>query len=67
MASLFFVASVVALVLFYLLIVIVGVVASWVFRKRYGKDVSEVDLQMVAGRKIGSIVGWLTMSGEQLD
>lgn len=59
-----FISAVVVLVLFYIIIVVVGILSSLYFRKKHKIDSNDFDYQIVAGRKLGSVVGWLTMSGE---
>lgn len=63
MASAEFVASIVSLLVFYILIVAIGVLSSIWFRRKYKTDSSDFDLQIVAGRKLGPVVGFLSMSG----
>lgn len=66
MATVTFIGSVVALVVFYLVIVAVGIIGSVIFRRKHKLARTDMEFQIVAGRKLGSVVGWLTMSGEEL-
>ena len=63
MADAEFIGAIVALVVFYVIIVVVGIFSSIYFKRKYNVDSSDMDFQIVAGRKLGSVVGWLTMSG----
>ena len=63
MANAEFIGAIVALVVFYVIIVVVGIFSSIYFKRKYNVDSSDMDFQIVAGRKLGSVVGWLTMSG----
>lgn len=64
MATAEFIGSVVSLIVFYILIAIVGIAASIWFRRKHKADSTNLEYQLIAGRKLGSVVGWLTMSGE---
>lgn len=68
MASAEFIGSIVALVVFYAIIIAVGIISSFLFKRKYQTDGSnnDLDFEIVAGRKIGSVVGWLTMSGKYI-
>ena len=60
-----YIASIVSLLFFYGIIVVVGVVATIWFKRKYKDEGRDFDLQIVAGRKLGAFVGWLTMTGKQ--
>lgn len=57
------VASVISLIVFYLIILAVGVGSTLWFKRKYNIEGTSFDLQLVAGRKLGPVVGFLTMSG----
>lgn len=61
-----YIASIASLLVFYAIIVVVGVVSTVWFKRRYREENGEFDLQIVAGRKLGAFVGWLTMTGKLL-
>lgn len=56
--------SIVSLVLFYLLVLATGVLASWWYKRRHPHD-DRVETSLVAGRSLKGIVGALTMIGIQ--
>lgn len=58
-----YIASIVSLLLFYVIIIGVGIGSTVWFRRRHKLDGNDFDFQIIAGRKLGSFVGWLTMSG----
>jgi len=56
------VAGLASLIVFYLLILAIGVGAAWYKRKRVGNEKSETN--MVAGRDISILLGCFTMTGK---
>ena len=56
------VIGLVSLIVFYLLILAVGVGAAWYKKKRVGNEKSETN--MVAGRDISLFLGCFTMTGK---
>ena len=56
------IAGIISIVLFYILILAVGL---WAARKKQAGDDSEEEV-MLAGRSIGLFVGIFTMTGESL-
>ncbi|KAF6037979.1 hypothetical protein EB796_003731 [Bugula neritina] len=56
------IGSIVSLVLFYLFVIFVGVASAIWFRRKFKVNGNNISFQIVAGRKLGSVVGWLTMS-----
>jgi high affinity choline transporter 7 len=55
------VGGIISIVIFYLIILLVGI---WASRKRSNGKASETEEVMLAGRNIGIFVGIFTMTGE---
>ena len=60
------VSGLVAIVLFYLLILGVGLWAAWRRKRTVSGGSNDVDEVMLAGRSIGTFVGCLTMTGNEV-
>ncbi len=56
------IVGIVVIAVFYVVIVIVGIVSARKFRSGYGQNTTELD--MVAGRNLGLFVGTITTAGE---
>ena len=60
------VGGVISIILFYIVILIVGLFAAWYKKrknKKEGKHINESEELMLAGRDIGIFVGTFTMTG----
>ena len=58
------VAGLIVIIVFYLVILAVGVASSCWFKKKYARDGMTVEeSNLVAGRKISGVVGVFTMTG----
>ena len=58
------VAALVVVIIFYLVILLVGILASWRVTGKFNVESSED--HMVAGRNIGVVVGVFTMTGTDI-
>ncbi|KAH9361055.1 hypothetical protein HPB48_002917 [Haemaphysalis longicornis] len=57
------IAGVVSVVIFYIIILVVGIWAGRKSKKTSGNDPGDADEVMLAGRNIGIFVGIFTMTG----
>ncbi len=58
------IAGVVVLIVLYLLVLAVGVIAARWFHHKHGHNAgTQTEVAIVAGRKIGGVVGVFTMTG----
>ena len=58
------IAGLVVLILFYIAVLAVGLLASRWFKKGTQPDDDGTEMSIVAGRKLGGVVGVFTMTGE---
>lgn len=58
------IAGLVTILLLYLVILAVGIIASYKFRRKYQEEqITQEEMNLVAGRKITGLVGVFTMTG----